>query len=300
MFKYSGVTNYALRNLKNNQIYLSDPKNFNDPFETRLQFRVKDVPNDLLAKAFIEKKDQEKQFKENDIEKLMNGDVSKEEFYRFMENHFDYFCRQLGVKNKDKGLFLQDLDQNPEPIKNGIQKYFQKHKYAFDYKVREELKRKVKIDHLVGVSCFSEEMNNLLMWSHYADKHKGFCIEFDKSDYPFSLAETIIYGKNIPVIDPYSDDINNRKAFFRYKSEHWKYEKELRIVRGGVSNEFFPYNKESLKAIYFGLKANKTDMDIICSIARANNPEVKFYKMEKKDGYFELESHPYLFSIEEK
>jgi hypothetical protein len=30
-----------------------------------------------------------------------------------------------------------------------------------------------------GVSCFSESWNSILMWSHYADRHKGICLGFD-------------------------------------------------------------------------------------------------------------------------
>lgn len=28
-----------------------------------------------------------------------------------------------------------------------------------------------------GVACFCEQNDNLLMWSHYADSYKGFCLE---------------------------------------------------------------------------------------------------------------------------
>ena len=30
-----------------------------------------------------------------------------------------------------------------------------------------------------GIISFTESYNNLLMWSHYADEHKGIVIEFD-------------------------------------------------------------------------------------------------------------------------
>ena len=33
----------------------------------------------------------------------------------------------------------------------------------------------------IGVSCFIEKPNNMLMWSHYADKHTGICVEYDFS-----------------------------------------------------------------------------------------------------------------------
>lgn len=37
------------------------------------------------------------------------------------------------------------------------------------------------------VSCFSKSNNNFLMWSHYASRHSGICLEFnlDKGIFPF-------------------------------------------------------------------------------------------------------------------
>lgn len=31
----------------------------------------------------------------------------------------------------------------------------------------------------VPMACFSEKPNNILMWSHYADSHRGFVLEYD-------------------------------------------------------------------------------------------------------------------------
>ena len=33
----------------------------------------------------------------------------------------------------------------------------------------------------LGVLCLSACDNSILMWSHYADEHKGFCIGFNNS-----------------------------------------------------------------------------------------------------------------------
>ena len=43
----------------------------------------------------------------------------------------------------------------------------------------------------VGVACFSAKNDDLLMWAHYADGHRGFCLEFDTSLMPFSRAEPV-------------------------------------------------------------------------------------------------------------
>src|SRR4051812_50000619 len=37
------------------------------------------------------------------------------------------------------------------------------------------------ISDLIGILCFLPERDNLLMWSHYADSHKGYALEFKAS-----------------------------------------------------------------------------------------------------------------------
>lgn len=37
------------------------------------------------------------------------------------------------------------------------------------------------IGNTVGITCFSETPYNMLMWSHYANKHSGICVEYDFS-----------------------------------------------------------------------------------------------------------------------
>ena len=37
----------------------------------------------------------------------------------------------------------------------------------------------------LGVVCLSEINNNILMWSHYAQGHAGFCIEFERTQENF-------------------------------------------------------------------------------------------------------------------
>jgi len=37
-----------------------------------------------------------------------------------------------------------------------------------------------------AVTCFSERRDSCLMWSHYADRHRGIVIEFDSQHLPFN------------------------------------------------------------------------------------------------------------------
>lgn len=48
----------------------------------------------------------------------------------------------------------------------------------------------------IGILSLTEKPNNLLMWAHYADAHKGFVIKFDKKHSFFNSAQKVIYDNN--------------------------------------------------------------------------------------------------------
>lgn len=96
-------------------------------------------------------------------------------------------------------------------------------------------KRTINLKEELAISCFSEKNNSILMWSHYANKHKGFCACYRLID--IFCANKIL----LPVwyrkekVLPFSDgdmlEINPRiKEIIIQKSYEWSYEKEWRIV----------------------------------------------------------------------
>ncbi len=48
---------------------------------------------------------------------------------------------------------------------------------------------------MFGVSCFTENPDNILMWSHYSNKHTGICVEYD-----FSMLQEEIKAYILPVL----------------------------------------------------------------------------------------------------
>ncbi|MGL4604739.1 MAG: DUF2971 domain-containing protein [Iodobacter sp.] len=85
----------------------------------------------------------------------------------------------------------------------------------------------------VRISSFSKDKNNQLLWSLYADSHKGVCIGIEESKNTLSLSEDVEYELEYPVFhyDPYElyqDDF--RKRVLLTKSKAWKYEEERRLV----------------------------------------------------------------------
>ena len=45
--------------------------------------------------------------------------------------------------------------------------------------------------HNVKIICFSEVYDSMLMWSHYADNHKGFLLAYDINDLKNSKRFTV-------------------------------------------------------------------------------------------------------------
>lgn len=88
-----------------------------------------------------------------------------------------------------------------------------------------------------GVMSFTETRDNLLMWSHYADEHKGVVVEFDPNHEFFTLTYLnecnshegrlcrVLYRKErLAKVENYLMDM------FVHKSDEWSYEKEHRMV----------------------------------------------------------------------
>jgi hypothetical protein len=103
------------------------------------------------------------------------------------------------------------------------------------------------------VICFTEDGNNPLMWSHYANNHTGVCLKFEPEKDP-SFAEALA-----PV--QYSDELIDAKSMSDFtrclltKLRAWETEKEWRIV---TDKERFPFTQETLVEIVFGLRVRES------------------------------------------
>ncbi len=124
-----------------------------------------------------------------------------------------------------------------------------------------------------------EEYLNELMWAHYANNHKGVCIKYhfnnDITRFADEAKSQIAYFRDIEYtsnMDVYRKNgaINLQDAFF-VKGKAWEYENELRLLA------YDPYStgdyacidaKDSIAAIYFGLKCPKEKQSEIIDILK--------------------------------
>lgn len=134
----------------------------------------------------------------------------------------------------------------------------------------------------IGVCSFSLDQNEVLLWSHYADNHKGVSLLFRFTE-QFLLADEnkiigaspVNYGHDLLTEWLKTTDINPNntdhfveeltKIFLTAKSPAWAYEKEARILR--LEHGPLSIPKGTLEQVCFGLQTPQTDIDLIIKLA---------------------------------
>lgn len=195
------------------------------------------------------------------------------------------FLRATGVPNGDDdeiGLFLQASAKiSPE--------------LAADRSAAEQviggLKEKItdQLASLFFVGCLCTDFKNRLMWSHYADGHKGFCIEYDFSQSKELLPLPVYYTENRPLV-PWKAAINNTyenmaaataelAITLLTKDSAWSYENEWRILV--KASDEHNITMPPITCIYLGAAICEYDRNCILEIAKKLRIPVKQMKIDR-------------------
>lgn len=167
------------------------------------------------------------------------------------------------------------------------------HRDAFYLLEAEEIARRHQIE-ATGILCLTANPTNILMWSHYADNHKGCCLEFSTDGHIFKGAEPVEYAVKYPNVR-YIECIGKPETHARLttltKSKLWKYEQEWRVFTldgAGV----YKYEPASLTGIICGYWMPSETMDLIKNLVKGRSPEVTLYQAIPKEREFEMKLVP--------
>lgn len=139
-----------------------------------------------------------------------------------------------------------------------------------------------------GIACFMSNCDNLLMWAHYADSHKGVCLKFDileDTDF-FSPAKKVVYTKDYPIYNYLENKNDFVNQMFFTKSNEWEYEGEVRVIKNKKDN--YQFKENSLKELIFGCNISENDKKTLTIIIRQYYPNTKIKQAVKNDSKFEL------------
>ena len=145
-------------------------------------------------------------------------------------------------------------------------------------------------------------LKNILMWSHYADEHRGYCIKYKLSkhfikqerndNFEHMFLKPIIYRKDKDKVDISEMKTINTDLAFATKHRSWGYENEVRLIVYNPNKEdaFYgiPLDKDScIEAIYFGCRCEPKTIYTIKNLFSKTDTPLKFYQMksDSKDVY---------------
>lgn len=250
-------------------VYPSSPLYFNDPYDCEFCFQNEALENALDREMYIH---------------LLGRKIS------------------LKKEERDRILYSENLER---ALKIILQIHGMKFKDSFLEILNERIRECVdEIKDAVRVVCLSEVYDSMLMWSHYAQNHKGYCIEYDfeKDDMVYKHIHPVIYKKERYAIT--GKDMLGKNTEWIYKatctkSDVWSYEKEWRIVTANF-NKVMPQKleypngkyvlnfKNNIKSFYLGAKISSKLKNEIIQFGKKNG--ITVYQMMLSPTTYELEA----------
>lgn len=253
VYKYRVWTNSLHRDiLYHNELYLSSPKKFNDPFDCR-------IATDL---ALLDSDEKKERFIDNTIQNVKGS---------------SFFPPLDFTTTKEQSLLKLKTDFTAE-----IERY---KKLFFEMQ-----------DKCYGIVSLTFRWDSILMWSHYADLHQGFCVGFnrlklDNSQF-FTKGGPVRYSDGFPSIDPL-EGLSVKQSFIEThtKAKDWEYEEEYRLTltrAQGISEKDrkIKIDDNCFSEIIIGLKFPEDDLEKVKQIAKQK--KIKLFKVVKIEGRFEL------------
>jgi hypothetical protein len=150
-----------------------------------------------------------------------------------------------------------------------------------------------------GLYCTSEIPDSILMWSHYADNHRGFCLEFSglgslhPHGSPFPVSWKVEYAEERPLVDITEtmrdvDTDHIVRLGLLTKSKEWAYEREWRALETtGTGVRVLP--RGTLSGVVLGARMTKPDESRVRSWAGMHPTPIRLRRARLSEEHFLLE-----------
>lgn len=218
---------------------------------------------------------------------------------------FENYLKFVDTPEKQEEYILDSLSKNADSF-NELNLSEQKAreiltdrlKDTLHYQVRSEVIGNKIDDKHIGIACLSEEWDSILMWSHYAANHKGYCIGFDEKRLRYSQLfgkmKRVEYSKKYPELNPLNKTQNLSDLKYFFKSLDWQYEKEIRLMnlfdyKTPMQNRIIILDNQHIKEVILGLHMDKDYKKEIISIAKDKGIDV--WQTIKGDFEFKIERY---------
>lgn len=276
LYKYKSFSVDSIDLLVSDSLYFADPITFNDPLDCNPSV-LNDIEDVDALNAILRKlvKDNHQRELEKAAEKIKyRGPRTLEKIETLGESEAQKLINNI-AESVD---FFGDL-----------------HGESTSY----HIKRYLLKNYAIGVLSLAKNFNCPLMWSHYADQHKGFCIGYDVSvndsfdihpvDYNskrFIRTQQIydmLFNNNENIRSAAKKDIE--KVILLNKALSWEYENEYRVI----SKKGLQDSKFRLSDVTFGLRFKETAKFSVMRALQERQGGVNFYEISLCNDSFSLE-----------
>jgi len=152
-----------------------------------------------------------------------------------------------------------------------------------------------------GLLCLSGTWDNILMWAHYANKHRGVVavFHFDKGHPFYDKMMKVQYRRGITYFE--IEHPNHAKKIwesFSTKDPIWQYENEYRIINAPSGPHMYdgsgikPFPRELLKGFIFGYRISPKVRDRVIGMVSAYYPTLKLFEIITDDSEVRLHKVP--------
>ncbi|MDX2367979.1 MAG: DUF2971 domain-containing protein [Colwellia sp.] len=255
LYKYRPFDTYTLNMLSNSEVFYANPTSFNDPLDCK--------PTLTIDVSFLEL--EQLCFKMLEIEYGTNKATAEIDSCRY------YATEPENIGAKERESYHCRL------LSNEITRLL-------------HLKMKKR-----GVLSLAGRWDSCLMWSHYADEHKGVCLEYDMKEAITFDSKDVKYNEDRALlVSSIVDWIYNPSLFsqadiddkyFFTKAKAWEYEKETRFLENDQGVSSAPFH---LSAVYFGMRCAPAVISSIIKLMDGTRNKLNFYKVHVVDGSFDL------------
>jgi hypothetical protein len=160
------------------------------------------------------------------------------------------------------------------------------------------------------VFCVCEKHDNVLLWSHYADCHKGVAFELDgfaEKGIPLSVAKRVVYCNRVPSLHtrkewidvglgliPVTNGAEVWKRLVTTKARSWAYEREWRLILGRRPEENtgyadLPFDPKNVSKLLLGCKITPRQRNAIMRLAVSAFSHVEIHQARQSPTKFALE-----------
>lgn len=284
--------------LHNDIIYFNIPQNFNDPYDCLLHIDKKRIKNFFEELRSYNLKEDIIKIRAGSCIPLESLDViNREPVQAFRDRVKNFSIEEVEeilekAETMDLEALIVQIKQEATQLRQFIEQGYKRDTY---------------------LACFSESINSILMWSHYADYHRGFALGYS-GEILFSLPNPchtcngicsdaysvallpVIYGdKRLDGTDrlieilwhriylstydgklPFrsSDYLFSRKMYST-KANSWSYEKEWRLLYTPQNNNYHcRYIRCRPTSIYLGSKISTVHKKILLDLVHGKGLEV--------------------------